>query len=80
MFESCCLGYRTSEKKDLKRGPILIEEGDCAMLEYKSEIIFSMTCICLSVFLAIISFNYSLESKSVDYTTKLPVADSSRFN
>ena len=47
------------------------------MIDYKNEIAFSVTCICLSVFLAIISFNYSLDNNSVEYTEKLPVADAS---
>ena len=32
------------------------------MEKYKAELTFAITCICLSVFLSIISLNYSLQN------------------
>ncbi len=32
------------------------------MDDYSNEVMFTITCICASVFLSIISFNYALDS------------------
>ena len=75
------MGIDTNEEEGRKRRePFFNLKGENQMFKYKAEIVFSITCICLSVFLAIISFNYSLEkSQTVQHTDKAPVAESSRY-